>query len=70
MHTVPLELSVSAAESAACTELVLDQLDRGLLTGGARSRFAIRAAERIFVSRSTECDPKRSQRKSLGAWRP
>lgn len=43
MHTVPLELPVSAAESAACAELALDWLDRGRLTGDARSRFAAAA---------------------------
>jgi hypothetical protein len=44
MHTVPLELPVSAAEGAAFAELVLDQLDHGRLTDNARNRFAIRAA--------------------------
>jgi hypothetical protein len=43
MHTIALELPVSAAESAALAELVPDQLDRGRLTGDARSRFAAAA---------------------------
>jgi hypothetical protein len=43
MQTVPLELPVSAAETAEFAELVLDQLDRGRLTDEARSRFAVRA---------------------------
>ncbi len=44
IETVPLELPVSAAETAEFAELVLDQLDRGRLTDDARSRFAVRAA--------------------------
>ena len=44
MHTVPLELPVSAAETGAFAELVLDQLDRGPLTDEARNRLAMRAA--------------------------
>jgi hypothetical protein len=43
MHTVPLELPVSAAETGAFAELVLDQLDRGPLTDEARNRVAMRA---------------------------
>ncbi len=42
MQTVPLELPVSAAETAEFAELVLDQLDRGRLTDDARNRFAAR----------------------------
>jgi len=43
MHTVPLELPVSAAETGAFAELVLDQLDRAPLTDEARNRLAVRA---------------------------
>src|SRR5690242_2614529 len=44
MRAVPLELPVSAAETAEFAELVLDQLDRTRLTNDARTRFAVRAA--------------------------
>jgi hypothetical protein len=44
MHTIPLELPLSASEGAAFAELVLDQLDHGRLTDDARNRFAIRAS--------------------------
>ena len=43
MHTVPLELPVSAAETGTLAELMLDQLDRGPLTDDARNRVAARA---------------------------
>jgi hypothetical protein len=44
MHTIPIELPLSASEGAAFAELVLDQLDHARLTDDARNRFAIRAA--------------------------
>ena len=42
MHTVPLELPVSAAETGVFAELVLDQLERGPLTAESRNRVAAR----------------------------
>ena len=50
MHTVPLELPVSAAETAVFAELLLDQLDRGPLTNDARNRVAARAGSLRLAS--------------------